>query len=319
MVMPQYWLVTTSPENFEVDRDRNFSVQGFGNRVRNLVSQVQSGDKLVVYIMGLKRLGAALEATGVPYYDAETKIWIEEDEIWPCRFPTRPRIVLGEDELLDVRRLLPSLTFISDRQRATNWGLAFHQSLRTIPQDDYDLIESEMRKAATKQRGDGPRMGVETEEQAKEAIMALPSLESTSLHDRIGEMLEAVGSRMGFNTFTRHKITPEHAEQLDVAWLLGRSPSVAIEVQIGGDIHAALRRLEQARQFNYPKVIIVIEESQLPDLNRRIRLDTLRHWLDAWSIRAVLRLYESGMAFLDLYDSLLESRYKERTEVGFVH
>ena len=316
--MAQYWLITTSPENFEVDRSHNFSVEGFTNRFRNLVNQVSSGDGLVVYIYRLKRFGAALEATGAPYYDAQTKVWVEDDEMWPCRFATKPIVVLPDDRLLDVRRLLPSLGFISERQRATNWGLAFHQSLRAIPQEDYQLIESEMRKILAREGPPPPVVEAKTEEQAKRVIMSLPSLESTTLHDRIGEMLEAVGARMGFNTFTRHKVTPEHAEQLDVAWLHGRNPAVAIEVQIGGDIHAALRRLEQARQFNYPKVIIVIEESQLSDLNRRIRFDNLRFWLDAWSIRAVLGLYMSGMSFLDLYDKLLESRYKERTEVDFI-
>jgi predicted RNA-binding protein len=316
--MAQYWLITTSPQNFEVSRNHNFSVEGFAKRSRNLVDQVGSGDKLVMYINRLKRFGAALEATGAPYYDAETKIWIEDDEMWPCRFPARPIVVLPEDQLLDVRRLLPSLGFISDRQRATNWGLAFHQSLRTIPQEDYELIESEMRKILAKEGPPPPVVEVKTEEQAKEVIMSLPSLESASLHDRIGEMLEAVGSRMEFNAFTRHKITPEHSEELDVAWLRERSPAMAIEVQVTGDIHAALRKLEQARQFNYPKVIIVIEESKLPELNRRIRFDNLRFWLDAWSIRAVLTLYTSGMSFLDLYDKLLESRYRERTEVDFI-
>lgn len=316
--MAQYWLVTTSPENFEIDRKQNFSVAGFTNRFRKLVNQVQSGDRLVVYIIRLKRFGAALEVVGAPYYDADTRIWIEEDQIWPCRFPTRPTVVPAEDELLNVHRLLPSLTFVSDPQKATSYALAFRQSLRRIPQEDYELIESEMRKAAAKEVGAGPMVEVRTEKQAKEVIMSLTSLESTTLHDRIGEMLEAVGSRMGFNTFTRHKITPEHAEQLDVAWRQGRNPTVAIEVQIGGDIHAALRRLDQARQFNYPKVIIVIEESQLPDLNRRIRFDNLRFWLDAWSIRAVLRLYVSGMSFHDLYEKLLESRYKERTELDLI-
>lgn len=316
--MAQYWLITTSPENFEVDRSRNFSVEGFTNRFRNLVNQVSSGDRLVVYIYGLKRFGAALEATGAPYHDAQTKIWVEDHEMWPSRFSTRPIVVLPDDQLLDVRRLIPSLGFISERQRATNWGLAFHQSLRTISQEDYQLIESEMRKIPAREGPPPPVVEAETEEQAKTLIMSLPSLESTTLHDRIGEMLEAVGSRMEFNAFTRHRITPDHSEELDVAWLREKSPAVAIEVQITGDIHAALRKLEQARQFNYPKVIIVIEESKLPELNRRIRFDSLRFWLDAWSIRAVLMLYTSGMSFLDLYERLLESRYKERTEVDFI-
>ena len=49
-----------------------------------------------------------------------------------------------------------------------------------------------------------------------------------------GEMLEQIGSWMDFNAQTRHKITPEHAYELDVAWLSGKNPEVAVEVQISG-------------------------------------------------------------------------------------
>ena len=69
----------------------------------------------------------------------------------------------------------------------------------------------------------------------EKAIMSLPLL-SKSLHDRIGEMLELIGSWLDYNTQTRHKITPDHAYELDVAWLRGKNPEIAIEVQISGNL-----------------------------------------------------------------------------------
>ena len=320
--MSKYWLISTSPENFEIDRQNNFTVQGFTNRFRRLVSQVKPGDKFVLYINRLQKIGAICEATSSFYYDDKKRIWVEDNEMWPCRFKTRPLLVLGDEELLAIKKLVPSLSFITPKQRVTTWGLAFHQSLRTIPEEDFELIESEMRKTkGAFPSSEGPLIvwgkTVFSEEQAKQAIMDL-QLQSNSLHDRIGEMLETIGSRMGYNAYTRHKVTPEHAVELDVAWLQGKNPEVAIEIQIGGNIVEAKDKLAQAKKFNYRKVIIVIEESQLPRLNAIVRFDELIDWMDAWSIQAVYKLYTSGMSFLDLYEQMKESRYKKKTDVEFV-
>jgi predicted RNA-binding protein len=312
----QHWLICTSAENFECDRVNDFSIEGFKNRIRNTVNEVKAGDKFVLYITQLQRFGAIIESTGKPYFDDKNKVWVDEDEIWPCRFPTKPLLVLDSDELLDVKKLIPDFTFITDEQKRINWGLAFHQSLRKIPIEDYELIESEIRKLLSFKGKITADLSI-SEEKAKEAIMSLP-LEKRSLHDRIGEMLEMIGSRMGYNAFTNFKVTPEHAVELDVAWLDKKSPEIAIEIQIGGNIVEAKDKLAQSRKFNYRKVIMVIEEEQLKRLNAIIKFDDLIDWMEAWSIQAVYRLYTNGMSFLDLYERLRESRYKKKTEVEFV-
>ncbi len=313
---PQCWLICTSQDNFQVDRQNGFSIEGFRTRSRRLVSEVKPGDKFVVYINQLQRFGATLQATGKPYTDKKTRIWIEQDEMWPCRFPTKHIVVLEDDQLLDAKKLVTQLSFITDEQKRVNWGLAFHQSLRKIPPDDFELIESEMRKILAL-RGKKLESGLLTEQQAKEAIMAL-TLEKKSLHDRIGEMLDTLGSRMGYNSYTNHRVTPEHAVELDVAWLDKKSPEIAIEVQIGGNLIEAKDKLAQAKKFNYRKVIMVIEQDQLTRLNAIIKFDELVDWMEAWSIQAVYQLYTAGMSFLDLYERLRESRYKKKTEVEFV-
>lgn len=313
-IKAKYWLICTSPENFQVDRAANFTVEGFKPSQRRTVQKVRPGDKFVYYINKLQRLGAISVAT-TGYYHDETKVWVEEDELWPCRFKIKPEIILPEDQMLDVKGLVPGLSFITDKQKQTNWGLAFHQSLRTIPEEDFALIESEMRKILVKPTPGG--IASVRESEAKKKVMGLP-LQAKSLHDRLGEMLQSIGTWMGYNSITRHKVTPEHAIELDVAWLQGKNPEVAIEVQIGGNLTEAKDRLSQAKKFNYRKVIIVIEEGQLDRLNALLKFDELRPWLDAWSIGAVYRLYTSGESFFDLYDRLQESRYRERTAVEFV-
>jgi len=317
--MPNYWLITTSPENFKVDKENSgFTVQGLKERHKKTVMKFQSGDKVVYYINQISKLGAIATITSGYYYDDETKIWTDEDEVWPSRAKSKPDIVLEDDELLDIKRLIKDLAFIKDKD---HWSLFVRGSVRKIPEEDYLLIESEMRKimsrrGAAKER-ELPKKSLETEGNYTDAIMKL-SLNSNSLHDRIGEMLQTVGSWMGFNTNTRFRITPESAYQLDVAWLSGKNPEVAIEIQIGGNLDSAIRKLREAREFNYRKVILVIEEEQITRLNAVLRFDPIRNWLDAWSIRSVYELYANGQRFFELYDKMKEARYRERKELKLI-
>jgi len=100
----QCWLICTSLDNFLIDAQNNFSVEGFKARNRKLVSEVRVGDKFVVYINQQQRFGAVLQAISEPYSDQENRIWTEQEEIWPHRFQTKPIIALGEDELLDAKK-----------------------------------------------------------------------------------------------------------------------------------------------------------------------------------------------------------------------
>ena len=312
--MCKYWIGITSQKNLEANRRLNFPVAGFSNHLRKRVKQVEPGDKVLAYVEGLYRFAAICEATSKYYYDNKNKIWPEDSDAWPCRFRTRPLLVLADSELLDVKKLVPQLTFITPRQKATKWGLALQQGLIEIPEEDFGLVESEMKKLL---KAPQPPDFYLTEDEAKKAIMKLP-LEKSSLHDRLGEMLETIGSRMGYNAYTGHRVTPEHAVELDVAWLRGKNPEVAVEIQIGGSIIEAKDKLAQARKFNYRKVIMVIEEGQLPRLNAIVKFDELIDWMDAWSIPAVYKLYTAGMSFLGYYERLIESQYKRKPNVEFI-
>jgi len=317
--MPNYWLITTSPANFKADKETSgFTVQGLKKRHRKTIMKFEPGDKVVYYVNQISKLGAIATITSGYYHDDRTKIWTDEDEIWPSRAKSRPEIVLEDDELLDIKGLIKHLAFIKDKD---HWSLFVRGSVRQIPEEDYLLIESEMRKILSRRaitkKAEPTRRGLETEENYKEAIMKL-SLDSKSVHDRIGEMLQTVGSWMGFNTNTRFRITPESAYQLDVAWLSGKNPEVAIEVQIEGNLDSAIRKLREAREFNYRKVILVIEEEQITRLNAVLRFDPIRNWLDAWSIKSVYELFANGQRFFELYDKVKEARYRERKELELI-
>lgn len=318
----QYWLVVTSHNNFRYDRDSlGFKLQGLSLRFRKQVQRMNSGDRVVYYITKLQKFGATATITG-DYFEDSTKVWTDDNEMWPARRPSKPDIVLNDDELIDAKRLVPDLTIV--KRDDINWGVYFQGSIKNIPEEDFKLIESEMKKVVAKRSEDKPTKPVidravhKTEAEYEKEIMQLP-LQSNSLHDRLGEMLEQIGSWMDYNTQTRHKIVPGHAYELDVAWLSGKNPEVAIEIQISGNLTEAKDRLAQARKFNYRKVILVLKEADLQRLNHLINYEPdLRSWMEAWSIGAIYEMYKAGETFFKYYRRLRESVYKDKRELELV-
>lgn len=317
----KFWLIVTSPQNFKYDREHlAFKLQGVSIRFKRQIQKMASGDKVAYYIMGLQKFGATARITG-DYLAEHTKVWTDDDEMWPARRHSEADIVLQDDELIDAKRLVPDLGFI---EKKAHWGVYLQGSVREIPEEDFRLIESEMRKViaerkVTPSRGKGFfRKEKRTEKDYEKAVLALP-LTTKSLHDRLAEMLEQVGSWMEYNTQTRHRITPEHSYELDVAWLSGRNPEVAIEVQISGNITEAKDRLAQARKFNYRKVVMVLREADLKRLNSLMRFEPdLRSWMEAWSIGAVYNMYSAGEGFFKYYRQLIEAVYKDKKELEFI-
>lgn len=102
--MRNYWLITTSPENFKIDKETSgFTVQGLKARHKKTVVKFRPGDKVLYYVNRISKLGAI---TSGYYYDGKTKIWSDDDEIWPSRAKSKLEIVLEDDELLDIKRFL---------------------------------------------------------------------------------------------------------------------------------------------------------------------------------------------------------------------
>jgi len=315
-----YWLVVTSVSNYKHDRDiLKFKTQGLPYRFRKSVQKMKKGDKVVYYIMGLQRFGATATITG-EYYEAHDKLWTDEDEMWPSRCSSEPDLFLLDDELIDAKKLVPSLSFI---ERKDSWGVYLQGSIRQIPEDDFRFIESEMKKVIADRQVPSENMPTKeiqkkSEKEYEETIMSLP-LQSRSLHDRLAEMLEQVGSWLDYNTQARYKITPDHAYELDVAWLKGKNPEIAVEIQISGNLTEAKDRLAHARKFNYRKVVLVVREDEMARLNTLMRHEhDLRCWMEAWSIGSIYEIYMAGEKFNKYYKQLIESVYKEKAELRLI-
>lgn len=315
----QYWLVVTSPENFKHNRDNiGFGIQGLPYRFRKQVKSMEVGDKVVIYIMKIQKFGAITRISS-NYFEDYSKVWVDDKEMWPARRNQEPEIVLNDDELIDAKRLINDLTFVENKEY---WGAHFQGSIKKIPEEDFNLIESEMRKIVNERITVDPNGYIDPkkkqEKEYEEAVMQLP-LQSKSLHDRLGEMLEQIGTWMDYNTQTRHKIIPGHAYEIDVAWLDGKNPEVAIEIQISGNLTEAKDRLSQARKFNYRKVIMVLKSPDLLRLNTLMKHEPeLRSWMEPWSIGAIYEMYKAGETFFKYYRKFKEAVYKDKKELELI-
>ena len=137
-----YWLVSTSKVNFELDRSKlHFRMQGFRERNARTVKKFQPGDRVVYYIVRIKKFGATATITGTYRHDT-SKLWSEDNELWPSRAPSKPDLVLEDNQLVDARALVQDLSWIKNK---TSWGSFFQGSVRKIPQSDFEIIEKSIK------------------------------------------------------------------------------------------------------------------------------------------------------------------------------
>ncbi|MCH6555529.1 MAG: EVE domain-containing protein [Chloroflexi bacterium] len=128
---------------------RGFDIFGFKSTRRNEVAKMQPGDKLIFYLTKIMKFGGLAGVTS-EYFEDHTKLFKSEkkpQEDYPFRVNVKPEIVLSPDQYLDVKQIAPRMQY-PKKWPPEHWRLAFQGNLHRIPQEDYDLIVSEMKAAA---------------------------------------------------------------------------------------------------------------------------------------------------------------------------
>jgi hypothetical protein len=146
---PHTWILTASPENHEATRAHGFSVIGIKERNRPRALQIEPGDRIVLYLTKVMALAGSILVTGEMYED-RTKLWPGKPgkaDAYPWRFPTKPEIVLEEDQWVAAETLAAELEHIC-KWPAEHWKLAFQGQLRTVSEHDSQLLLKRMGAAA---------------------------------------------------------------------------------------------------------------------------------------------------------------------------
>ena len=151
-----YWLIGTTKANFEITRERGFSVQGIDSKQRRRAVRLGPDDRIVYYISDQRRFAATATVTS-EYFEDHSPIWKHhrEGEDFPHRVEIRSDIVLEEERYLDGLQIGPRLEYVK-KWAPEQWHLALMGTLHIIPQRDFNFLEDEMKRASPRKT---PRRG----------------------------------------------------------------------------------------------------------------------------------------------------------------
>ncbi len=146
----QAWITVNSPDNFEILRKRKFDLAPFKSSRRKQSGEMQPGDRIVYYLVGVVEFAGVVEVTGEAYED-HTDLGFESegkpDEDYPFRIPTKPVVIAKPGHHQDVREI----TDLLDKTRKLGpkkLGMAFRGNLHKISDADLEVIEGLLRERA---------------------------------------------------------------------------------------------------------------------------------------------------------------------------
>lgn len=139
------WLLVSTPENFEISRQRGFDLAAMKSRHEKKAQRVQPGDKVVFYLTREMAIGGIAEVKST-YFVSEDPIWRSEKpgETYPYRFEVSPELMLPRGDSLPVEPWVEELAYVR-KWPPEHWRLAFQGNVHLIPEEDYRLIERKLR------------------------------------------------------------------------------------------------------------------------------------------------------------------------------
>lgn len=142
--MPNYWMLVSSPENFDRARVHGFRVLAMKSRHRRKAERVGPGDRVVFYTTGRQAFAGTFTVTS-PYYESHEPLFQSKKagEDYPFRFAVRPDVILPSDGFVEAARIRADLEFIK-KWPAEHWRLAFQGNVHTLTEADFTRIEQAM-------------------------------------------------------------------------------------------------------------------------------------------------------------------------------
>ncbi|MBA2516657.1 MAG: EVE domain-containing protein [Solirubrobacterales bacterium] len=135
--MPATWILTGSPENYEVTRERGYTLVGMKEGRRRQALEMEPGDRIVFYLTRAMAFAATARLTSEMFED-RTPVWPGKPgkaDPYPWRFKCEPELVLPGGAWLPAETLKDSLEHIR-KWPAEHWKLAFQGQLRTVSEAD---------------------------------------------------------------------------------------------------------------------------------------------------------------------------------------
>ena len=136
-----YWMLLSSPENFEISRNLGFELAGMKSRHRKKAIEVNVGDKIVFYMTKIGCFGGTAKVVSAFYEDSK-KIWLSDkpDEVYPFRFKIKPEVILDSSDFVRSDVVGQNMEY-TKKWPKEHWKLAFQGNVHRLPEHDYLLIK----------------------------------------------------------------------------------------------------------------------------------------------------------------------------------
>ena len=147
--MPEraYWMIVSSPANFERTRRLRFTQQGMKRKHLRKAERMSTGDRMCWYVTGTQTFAATATVTS-PFFEGTKKIWVSDGA--PDDYPWRVRIkkerAVAPERGVPASDLVPKLRFVRTWPKK-NWHLAFQGNVHQLPAEDFALIARAVAKA----------------------------------------------------------------------------------------------------------------------------------------------------------------------------
>jgi hypothetical protein len=136
----QYWTHLYTGRTWSEFLAAGGSMTGFPERRWPSVQQIQPGDLILCYLIGLSRYVGILEVTGEPFIGYKP-IWSER--VYPARVPVRVRLELLPEYGVPVTGLADELSYFQGMKRPRDWGAHFRSSpIQETPADAEIIISA---------------------------------------------------------------------------------------------------------------------------------------------------------------------------------
>jgi EVE domain-containing protein len=172
-----YWMIVTSPENYERTRRLRFTQQGVKSRHRRKAERMAPGDRVCWYLTGIQAFAATATITS-SYFEGNETIWVSDGkkergaapprratppalsvsrgaaarssktgDTYPWRFKIKKDHAVDPDRAVAAESLLAKLKFVK-RWPTQHWRLAFQGNVHELDARDFDVIEAAIVAAA---------------------------------------------------------------------------------------------------------------------------------------------------------------------------
>lgn len=177
-----YWLLVSTPENFEISRGRGFDLAAMKSRHEKKAQRVEPGDKVVFYVTGQMAIAGTAEVRSA-YFVSEEPVWHSEKkgETYPFRFQIAPELVLPKEDFLPVADWVHEMQYVG-KWPPEHWRLAFQGNVHLVPEEDYRLIERKVKDRMAQTAGAGQEEIAEKREARsgkQEALNGEPRIRAT--------------------------------------------------------------------------------------------------------------------------------------------